>query len=325
MINVYTISAKPRLYKNPTAVVLKKLVSSKEIIWADFTTPTKDEAKLLADVFKFHRLSIEDCFDEVHYPKIEQFTNYLFIILHTLEAGNKRRPTTEVDFFITNRQLVTVHQKSSRVLEVAQQHLLSGAIQGINSSDMMFQVLASRFIDEYFPMLDELDNSIDAMEDSVYKWSQGGQIGNTKLINQFLDSKKRITTLKRLLTPQRDIFSRLSRNEFNQVSTSSVIYFRDIYDRLFRITEMLDSFRDVLSSTLEAHLSVVSNRLNEIMKVLTIVTVIILPLTLVTGIYGMNFRYLPEIYFHWGYPWALSLMVVIAISMVWYFKNRRWL
>jgi len=219
-----------------------------------------------------------------------------------------------------------VHQKSSRVLEIAQQHLLSGAMQGIESASMLFQVLASRYVDEYFPMLDELDNAIDAMEDSVFKWNRrGGEMESTKLINQFLISKKKITTLRRLLTPQRDIFSRLSRNEFSQISAGASVYFRDIYDRLFRITEMLDSFRDVLSSTLEAHLSVVSNRLNEIMKVLTIVTVIILPLTVVTGIYGMNFRYLPEIYFHWGYPWALSLMVVIVIAMGWYFKRRRWL
>lgn len=325
MITLCTLSTKPRCLTNPQSGQLLKLLHSQEKVWLDFSAPSSQEVKVLSDVFKFHRLSIEDCFDEVHYPKIEQFANYLFVILHTLETGNKRRPTTEVDFFITNKSLVTVHQKSSRVLETARQHLLAGAFSGVASPAMLFQVLASRYVDEYFPLLDELDDEIDKMEDSVFKSNRGGAIDSSELIDQFLLSKKKIITLRRLLTPQRDVFSRLSRNEFKQVSPEVAVYFRDIYDRLFRITEMLDSFRDVLSSTLEAHLSVISNRLNEIMKVLTIVTVILLPLTVITGIYGMNFRYLPEIYHPWGYPWALMLMVVVVLVMVWYFKRRRWL
>ena len=325
MVTVCTLGDKPRCTSRPSAAELAKLLKWPGCVWVDFTAPSPEETKLLTEVFKFHRLSVEDCFDEVHYPKIEQFNHYLFVILHTLEAAAKRRPTTEVDFFLADKRLVTVHQKSSAVLEVARQHLLAGAMQGVISPDMFFQTLASRYVDEYFPLLDELDNEIDVMEEAVFKSNKGSEINSSALINQFLISKKKITTLRRLLTPQRDLFSRLSRNEFSQVSPAAAIYFRDIYDRLFRITEILDSFRDVLSSTLEAHLSVVSNKLNEIMKVLTIVTVILLPLTVITGIYGMNFRYLPEVYHPWGYPWALLLMVVVALSMVWYFRRRRWL
>lgn len=325
MINVCILGYKPQVYKNLSAEDLAKLLKRKEPIWVDFQKPSAVEAKLLADLFKFHRLSIDDCFDHKHYPKIEQFDSYLFVILHVLETDSKHHLTTEVDFFLSAKSLVTVHEKSSLVLEATKEHVIAGSLKGHSSPDMLFQVISSRFIDEYLPILDELDAEIDKVEDVVFQSNKGSEIDSPALINQFLISKKKITNLRRLLTPQRDVFSRLSRNEFSQVSPEVALYFRDVYDRLFRTTEMLDSFRDVLSSTLEAHLSVVSNKLNEIMKVLTIVTVIILPLTVVTGIYGMNFHYLPEIYHPLGYPWALLLMVTIAVSMILYFKRRRWL
>ncbi|MDP3986106.1 MAG: magnesium/cobalt transporter CorA [Candidatus Veblenbacteria bacterium] len=325
MVTLCVVGAKPRCSVPSSLGEVAALLKRAEPVWVDFDSPTPEEAKLLSEVFKFHRLSIEDCFDHVHYPKIEQFPNYLFVILHVLEVSNKRRLTTEVDFFLTPKFLVTVHQKSSVVLEAVRKHLVDGALTGYESPDMLFQAISSRYVDEYLPVLDELDDQIDHVEDAVFKSNQGGAVESTALINQFLISKKKITTLRRLLTPQRDVFSRLSRNEFSQVSPAVVVYFRDIYDRLFRITELLDSFRDVLSSTLEAHLSVVSNRLNEVMKVLTIVTVILLPLTVITGVYGMNFRYMPELARHWGYPWALGLMVVVAGGLVLYFKRRRWL
>lgn len=325
MMTVFNFGPKPQAIKVNNANELKKILKTKGPCWIDFNAPSKEEAKYLSEVFQFHQLSIEDCFDEVHYPKLEQFDNYLFVILHTLEASDKRRPTTEVDFFVTDKYLVTVHLKSSQVLETARQHLGAGALNWAQTPSMLFQALSSRYVDEYFPVLDTLDDEIDHMEDEVFKLNKGGEIESSYLINQFLVTKKKIVTLRRLLTPQRDIFSRLARGEFKQISTEASVYFRDVYDRLFRITEMLDSFRDVLSSTLEAHLSVVSNRLNEVMKVLTIVTVILLPLTVVTGVYGMNFRYMPELYSPFGYLWALMLMLTIASSLIWYFKHRRWL
>ncbi len=324
-MTVFNFGSQPQVIKIKNSADFKKALKAKGPYWIDFDRPSKEETKYLSEVFGFHQLSIEDCFDEVHYPKLEQFAKYLFVIVHTLEASNKRRPTAEVDFFIADKYLVTVHQRPSQVLETARQHLAAGAISWAQTPAMLFQALASRYVDEYFPMLDELDDEIDHMEDEVFKLNKGGEIQSGILINQFLLTKKKIVTLRRLLTPQRDIFSRLARGEFSQIAPEVSVYFRDVYDRLFRITEMLDSFRDVLSSTLEAHLSVVSNRLNEVMKVLTIVTVILLPLTVITGIYGMNFRYMPELYHPMGYPWALMLMLTIGLSLVWYFKHRRWL
>lgn len=323
MVTLVTLSAKPRVISNPAAAELAKYLRS-STGWLDFFDPTEAEVKLLRDTLGFHHLSIEDCFDSTHSAKIEQFPNYVFITLNTLLSG-KREVTTEVNFFVTPNSLVTVHSSSAPVLDTLRQHLLEGAIGLPITPDVLFQAMAGRFVDEYFPVFDALDREIDSIESMIFRREAAPAGTNTVITTKFLAIKKRLTTLRRLLVPQRDIFSRLARNEFPQIAPSTAVYFRDVYDRLFRLTEILDSVRDVLSSTLEAHLSEVSNRLNEIMKVLTIATVVLLPLSLIASIYGMNFRFMPELYQVWGYPGALGLMVVVASILIWYFKRRRWL
>jgi magnesium transporter len=325
MTSIVTLGAKPQVRERVSRVELEQALKTQARLWVDIDGFTKADAPILLDTFSFHHLSVEDCLDDIHYPKVEQFPNYVFVILHTVEVTKKHVPTSEVDFFLTPKVLVTVHQRSSRVLEEVRRHIAEGALATAQVPDRLFHIMSSRYIDEYFPLLDSLDREIDQIEDTIFKEQSDTTGGAADTINRFLSAKKRITLLRRLLSPQRDVFSRLSRSEFSLVSPQTVVYFRDVYDRLFRITEILDSFRDVLSSTLEAHLSVVSNRLNEVMKVLTIVTVILLPLTVVTGIYGMNFQHMPELRAAWGYPCALGLMVVIVASLVWYFKRRRWL
>ncbi len=326
MINVCTLTSKPCCLIDPTESNLLALLK-KSIVWLDLEIKDKKEAKILTRIFNFHHLSVADCLDDVHYPKIEQFTDYLFVILHTTESfKGVTYKTSEVDFFIQTKSLVTVHRGPANTLAVVRKHLLEGALPPTTiKPDLLFQIIASRYIDEYFPILERLDKEIDTIEDSVLKGKTSTSQGTVGLTADILQVKKSITGLKRLLTPQRDIFIQLSRNEFSQISSATAVYFRDIYDRLFRITEMLDSFRDILSSTLEAYLSVVSNKLNEVMKVLTVVTVILLPLTLITGIYGMNFHYMPELYSIWGYPSTLLLMVVVAGVLICYFKRRNWL
>ncbi|MFA4936697.1 MAG: magnesium/cobalt transporter CorA [Patescibacteria group bacterium] len=325
MINVCILSSQLRCLTNPQESELVSLLK-KEIVWVDLEIKEKKDAKILTSIFNFHQLSVADCLDDVHYPKIEQFADYLFVILHTVESlKGVTYKTSEVDFFIQPKCLITVHRGSADTLATIRKHFLMGGLPAAVKPDLLFHVIASKYVDEYFPVLEMLDTEIDTIEDSVFKGKIPTTHGAVGLTGSILQVKKSITGLKRLLTPQRDIFNQLSRNEFIQISKTTAVYFRDIYDRLFRITEMLDSFRDILSSTLEAYLSVVSNKLNEVMKVLTVVTVILLPLTLIAGIYGMNFRYMPELYSVWGYPSALLLMVLVTLSLIWYFKRRHWL
>lgn len=305
---------------------LRELLTKAPQAWIDFSEPTTAEVGWLKSVFKFHQLSIDDCTDDLHYPKLEKFPHYLFVILHALDVpqGHDFR-TTEVNFFISTKNLVTFHKRTLVTMTTVAQHLASKAFSLPLRSDALFQLLAGRLADEYFPLLDTLDEEIDAIEDSVFRAPERRSQSATAITSRFLTTKKRLSNLKRMLAPQREVFSRLTHGEFPEISAEATMYLRDVYDRLFRITELLDSFRDVLSSTLEAYLSVVSNRLNEVMKVLTIVTVILLPLSLIAGIYGMNFHFMPELYAPWGYPSALALMVIVAAGLVLYFRHRHWL
>ncbi len=325
MITAIPLTLKPTSLNAPSDRALGEMLGTASA-WVDFSAPTPHEIEQLSTMFKFHRVSIEDCLDQLHYPKVEEFPNYLFVIIHTLEIPQGVRfRTAEVDFFITPRHLVTVHQHASPTLELVQRHLSSGALATALKPDLLFHAIASRYVYEYVPVLEIIDKEIDAIEDAILLEPSVQSEGSSDVIRRILKTKKRLTYLKRLLAPQRDVFSRLGRGEFSAVGKVAAVYCRDLYDSLFRTTEMLDTFRDVLASTLEAYLSVVSNRLNQVMKVLTVVTVVILPLTLVTGIYGMNFRYMPELASPLGYPWSLALMLVIALGLVWYFKRRRWL
>lgn len=325
MISVVTFGPKCQVHAAHDAAALKKILDQGSA-WVDFSSASPDEVALLASVFSFHQLSIDDCLDHVHYPKVDQFPDYLFVILHTLETVQGFRfRTTEVDFFITKNCLVTFHTQPSRVLDEIRKHLVSGALAMSTKPDLLFQNISSRYVQEYLPIIEALDEEIDSIEDLILVESATSAAQGAELTKRMLKVKKRLTYLKRLLAPQREVFSRLGRGEFPEVGKVAAVYCRDTYDSLFRITEMLDTFRDVLSSTLEAYLSVVSNRLNEVMKLLTIVTVIILPLSLIAGIYGMNFHYMPELTSTWGYPGALLSMVAVAVALVAYFKHRRWL
>lgn len=326
MITICKLSNKPACIVNPAEVELQKYLVG-GACWVDVTINKPEDVRVLANVFNFHQLSIDDCLDNIHYPKVEQFPDYLFIILHTVEVAPAagKFSTKEADFFLTNKHLVTVHRGESKRLLDIKERLIKEAFPTSLRPDLFFQLIASKYTDDYFPVLEALDKEIDGVEDLVLKGQTPSQGDSNTLTSRILHTKKRISMLKRLLTPQRDVFSQLARDPVEQIAKSTMVYFRDIYDRLFHITEMLDSYRDVLSSTLEAYLSVVSNRLNEVMKVLTIVTVILLPMSLIAGIYGMNFRFMPELYQPWGYPAVLGLMIAVALSLVGYFKRRGWL
>ncbi len=321
MVTAAVLSDRPHVLDRPSAADLSALLERPGYVWVDFSQPSRTEVRLLTSVFHFHHLSIEDSLDQVHIPKAEPFPDYLFVVLHSIEP-TEGDPTasSEVDAFLTTRFLVTVHQQPSPIITTVLRHLLDGALQGSLAPDLFFQVIASRYVDAFFPVLDALDEEIDAIEDLTVR----GEGKTAEVIPRFLSAKRQLVTLKRFLTPQRDVFGRLSRNEFPEVSAQATAYFRDVYDRLFRLTELVDSSRDVLSSTLEAYLSVVSNRLNEVMKVLTVVTVILLPPTLIAGIYGMNFQRMPELSSPYGYPAALASMVLMAVGFAWYFRRRGW-
>jgi magnesium transporter len=175
-----------------------------------------------------------------------------------------------------------------------------------------------KLVDDYLPILDKLDDEIEWLEDQVLEKPQ------PKTLQRILDLKNALMYLRRIMSPQRELMNRLSRDQFPMIDRHSQLYFRDLYDHLVRYHDLVESLRDIVSGTMEIYLNSTSLRLNEVMKALTVVSTIFLPLSFVAGVYGMNFDFMPELYWKWGYPMVWGLFVAIVVGMLAYFKRQGW-
>lgn len=291
--------------------------------WADLAAPTPDELQILTDVFHFHPLAIEDAVATVHHPKIESYDGYLYLILHGIDYRKSQEAfaTHDTDFFLGPNYLVTVHDGQTR--SVATVHDVCSRNDHVlaeGPAALMHRII-DQMVDNYRPEVEEVERWLDELEDQVFENPRGD------LIREILDVKRDVTGLRRIALPQRDAIGRLARREFPVVTEELAYRFRDVYDNLVRIADEALLFQDRVTSILEAHLSNVSYRLNQVMKVLTVITLIFMPLTLVAGLYGMN-MHLPGVVSpddprpFW---WLIFGMTVTVVVMLWMFKRRGWL
>jgi magnesium transporter len=292
-------------------------------LWVDVAHPTPDEGQaLLGNTFHFHPLSVEDALSEIHYPKIESYDRYLYVILHGIDFRVQEHwfATLDVDFFLGDNYLVTVHDGQSRSIqklkEVCQQHariLEEGPVA------LMHRIVDS-MVDNYEPELDELEHEMDRLEEQAVLGA-----GNN-LMRPILEVKRDLSALRRVLVPQRDAIGRLARREFPIISNEMAYRFRDVYDHLVRYADEVTIFQDRMTGVLEGHLSAISNRLNQVMKVLTVVSTILLPMTVLTGLWGMNVM-LPE--FAGGptaqFWWVVGIMGAITVVMLAVFRSKHWI
>jgi len=289
------------------------------VCFIELTEPTKEEGAILASVFHFHQLAIDDCWEEVNHPKADDYGNYLFMVLHEPRYGDRKFSTREIEFFLGRTFLLSFHKHPLSCIEEVIAKVEKRPELFERGPDFLLYLILDYVVDGYFPVLDKLEARIDQLEDSIVRNPTNGTVDG------IFSMKREVLHLKKVIGPQREMLNRFTRAEFPQIQKSTLVYFRDLYDHIYRIYDMIESFRDLLSGALDAYLSSLSNRMNEIMKVLTIITTILLPLTLITGIYGMNFKFMPELTRPWGYPFALGLMVVIAVAMLLFFKKKKWL
>jgi magnesium transporter len=296
--------------------------TSNVVLWVDLAEPTPDEARVLTDIFHFHPLSVEDALSEIHWPKVEQYVGYLYLILHGIDFDRGRREfaTRDVDFFLGRNYLVTVHDGRSRSIAtlrmICDQHehvLAEGA------AAVMHRIVDS-MVENYRPEIDALEEQIEKLEEEAIVGQQGD------LMSSILAVKRDLASLRRVVVPQRDVVGRLARREFPLINDEITYRFRDVYDQFVRLTEEAILFQDRISGVLEAYLSTVSNRLNVVVKVLTVISTIFLPLTVLTGMWGMNIM-LPafpggEMVQFW---WVGGMMGAIAIVMLVLFRLNRWI
>lgn len=295
---------------------------SSVVFWVDIAAPTEEDVRILTDVFNFHELSVEDALQVSHHPKVEPYDGYLYVILHGIDSKTARTrfATRDVDFFLTDRYLVTVHDGQSRsVSQVREMCVRNGGLLSDGPSGLMHHIVDT-MVDNYRPEIDRLEQRMDRLEREVFTRARHD------MIRSILTLKRDIVALRQVVQPQRDVLGRLARREFQVISSQVGYRFRDVYDHLVRIADESLIFQDRATSLVEAHLSSVSNQLNSIMKILTVIATIFMPLTFMTGLYGMNVE-LP----HFGLGdrfvfWALmGAMVLVVATMLLIFRRRGWL
>jgi magnesium transporter len=288
----------------------------------DLAAPSIPETLILSDTFRFHPLSVEDARASIHAPKIEAYDGYLYVILHGIDftAGRKGFATHDIDFFIGPNYLVTIHDGRSRSIAELQDNVPRNHKVMAEGPVALFHRIVDAMVDHYRPEVSKLEDRIDGLEKAVF-----GPPSDA-LIRRILDTKRDISTLRRIITPQRDVVARLARRDFVDISTDLSFRFRDVYDHIVRIADDAGMFQDRITGILDAHLTNVSNRLNEVMKVLTVVSTIFMPLTLMSGLWGMNVV-LPH--FPGGesmqFWWTFGIMAVVVAIMLAIFRRRHWI
>ena len=291
------------------------------IIWADVTDPTSQDFEELAEEFGFHPLSIEDCQNAHQRPKVEEFTGYYFIVLYEAElAGpNDRLELRELNIFLGKNYLVTVHSRPIRAIATASRLWHEWTDRAEQGAGLLAYLLIDGIVDDYLPLLDIMSDRMDDLEDSIFgEW-------RAESIEEIFSIKKKLLYLRRAITPLRDVFNMMLRREQPIFPREIHVYFQDVFDHLIRVADTIDTLRDMLGSTMDAYLSVSGNRMNKVMKRLTSISTILMSVTLIAGIYGMNFALMPELRWRYGYVYALVSMVVVGLALYVYLKKIKWI
>lgn len=291
------------------------------IIWADVSDPTSQDFAELAEEFGFHHLSIDDCKSEHQRPKVEEYSGYYFIVLYEAElAGpNDRLELRELNIFLGKNYLVTVHSRPIRAVETAHRLWGEWVERADQGAGLVAYLLIDAIVDDYLPLLDILSERMDALEDKIFGEFQA------ESINEIFNIKKKLLYLRRAVTPLRDVFNTLLRREQPIFSREIYVYFQDVFDHLLRVADTVDTLRDMLGSTMDAYLSVSGNRMNVVMKRLTSISTILMSVTLIAGVYGMNFVFMPELKWRFGYVFALLTMVGVGLALYRYLKKVNWI
>ena len=290
--------------------------------WIDLASPSIPDSLLLSDTMGFHPLAVEDAMSAVQFPKVEAYDGHLYVVLHGIDftAGERGFKTHDVDFFLGPHYLVTVHDGHALAITDLLEHCPRNPKIMADGPVPLFHRIVDTMVDHYRPEIEKLEDRIDELEKAVIDKP------SSALVREILDEKRDVSSLRRVTTPQRDVIARLARREFVDISTEMSFRFRDVYDHLVRVADDVLLFHDRITGILDAHLSNVSNRLNEVMKVLTVVATVFMPPTLVAGVYGMN---VPLPHFPGGdvaqFWWLSAIMVVMIVAMLAVFRRNRWI
>ncbi|MFH1857287.1 MAG: magnesium/cobalt transporter CorA [Candidatus Omnitrophota bacterium] len=291
------------------------------VLWVDFTEIDDEDIDLLTEVFNLHPLTVEDFIMANARPKVENFKEYLFLIMFSMECPDKetdRVRTSELDFCLGKNFLVTAHHEAMPPLAVGKERIKKQSPIIKQGTDFLLYSLLDCLVDSYFPVIDEFDSKVDEMSDELF------HNPNNETLKKIYFLKNEIMYLRRTIGPQADAMNMLAWEDFPYISQANAVYFRNVFDNLVRLNDIVGTSRDIITGAMEAYVSIVSNKLNEVMKTLTIIATLVMPPMLIASFYGMNFKHMPELSSPYGYPAVIFVMGVSSVAMLWYFKRKKW-
>lgn len=288
--------------------------------WIDIQGHSKENERLLTDM-GFHPLAVEDTFTLEHQPKLEEYKDFLFIIVRGVDSSlsKGRLATLKLVAFLTPDRLVTFHRATLLSVDVLRNRLADAGRAPMGGVVHLLYLLCDEVVGQYFPLLEEIRSEIEELEVEIFAQPQEEHLAD------ILRLRRDLSSLRQVMMPHRQIFSHLATGGSQHVELQERLYFRDVYDEVMRISEAIDLQREQVSGVRDTYLSVISQRTNEVMKVLTVISALLLPLTVITGVYGMNFANMPELASPWGYPMVIGGMVLLEAGLVLWFRKRGWL
>ncbi len=303
------------------------LASGVGVLWVDFeSTPIETDEPILRQVFGFHPLAVDDALKETHVPKVDDWEEYLYIVMTVVKLLPDHQGEVELqelDVFLGKQYIVTHHDEPIEAVERAMQAVQRDERYSKNGADRFLYRLVDDVVASYMPVVDQLDLAIDQAEDEIFSKP------NPDVLSNVFTLKRTTLQLRRVIGPQREVLNKLARDEYQVINPRSRIYFRDVYDHLVRMHEITESMRDLVSGTLDTYLSVVNNRMNDIMKTLTIITTLFMPISFIAGFFGMNFFQPVTPLDVWtGAPAFIITLVIIILtplSILLWIRKRGWM
>ena len=288
--------------------------------WIDVLQPTEEEMKRLGDRYGLHKLAIEDCLHVDQRPKLEEYPNHQFIVLQGFTASTKNvcdLTLHEHHFFLGPDWLISVHELPFDGIEMVRQRVRDEPQATMERGvDFVLYLLADALVDRNFPVLDTFNDELEDLESAVFENPQPAQL------QRIFEMKRALVSLRRVLSPQRDVLGFLARRGIPNIQERAALYFRDVYDHLVRLYEQIDAGRDLVGNVMDGYLSMMANRTSEISKQLTIIATVFLPLSFITGFFGQNFDILSNREFFWV---MLLSVFGLPIALLFWFKRNRWI
>ncbi len=291
-------------------------------IWVDLEEPTEAEWKeVLEAMFAFHPLAIEDCVAVSEQPKIDEYDKYLFLVLHAIDYSNREHAfqTRELNMFIGRNFLVTYHDKPLPSILSTIERIRRNAHVVARAPDRLSYTILDFMLDNYEPAIEELSADIAELERTILSAER------EDILEDVLELKSEVRRLRQIITPQREVISRIARGDFKLIRPHLLPYFRDLLDRVKRISDLSDTYRESLTSVLQVNLNLQQMQINRVIKVLTVLATLSLPLVMVTSFYGMNFHHMPELAWEYGYLWVFGITAGCTGLIYLYLKRKHWL